>query len=187
MSARPQAPAFLAVGSNLEPEKHIPAALAKLRAVLRVTAISTFYRTPPLADPAGRAAAAPSVRADFLNGVFRVETGVAPGPLKLGILRRIEEELGRLRTADKYAPRTLDLDLILYGNVVLDEPGLRLPDPDIRARNFIAVPLLELAPDLVLPDTGERLGGLAVAHDLTGMDARVEFTKTLREPRSADP
>jgi len=179
MSSPPQTPAFLAVGSNLEPEKHIPAALEKLRARLRVTAVSTFYRTAALTDPA-RAGQAGAPGPHFLNGVVRVETDLPPRIVKFEILRRIEDELGRVRAADRYASRTIDLDLVLYGNVALDEPGLRLPGPDIRTRSFIAVPLLELAPELVLPDTGERLAELAVAHDLTGLEARGEFTKVLR-------
>jgi 2-amino-4-hydroxy-6-hydroxymethyldihydropteridine diphosphokinase len=176
MSSPPLVSAFLAVGSNLEPEKHIPAALEKLRARLRVTAVSTFYRTAALTDPARAGAPGPS----FLNGVVRVDTDLPPRVVKFEILRHIEDDLGRVRTADRYATRTIDLDLVLYGNVALDEPGLHLPDPDIRTRSFIAVPLLELAPQLVLPDTGERLAELAVARDLRGMEARVEFTKALR-------
>jgi 2-amino-4-hydroxy-6-hydroxymethyldihydropteridine diphosphokinase len=195
MSSPPLVPAFLAVGSNLEPEKHILAALAKLRGSLRVTAVSTFYRTAALARPAQPPLTLPSptrgegkqrplpqetAKPHFLNGVVGMETDLPPRTLKLEVLRRVEEVLGRVRAGDRYASRTIDLDLVLYGNLVLAEPDLRLPDPGIRARNFLAVPLLELAPELVLPDTGERLAELAVAHDLSGMEARAEFTRTLR-------
>jgi 2-amino-4-hydroxy-6-hydroxymethyldihydropteridine diphosphokinase len=169
--------AFVAVGSNIQPERHIAAALDRLRTRVRLLAVSTFYRTAPLPGPGSRAS---EPQPDFLNGVLKIETDLEPRTLKHDVLRRTEEELGRVRVADKYAPRTLDLDLLLYGGLVSDEEGLRLPPPDLRARNFIAVPLLELAPDLVLPDTGERLATLAVARDAAGMVAQPAFTASLR-------
>ena len=69
-------------------------------------------------------------------------------------MRKIEKQLGRVRSADKFVPRNIDLDLILYGTLVIDELGLVLPDQAVRHYSFVAVPLLELAPDLLLPDTG---------------------------------
>jgi 2-amino-4-hydroxy-6-hydroxymethyldihydropteridine diphosphokinase len=164
--------AYVAVGSNIRPEEHIPAALDRLQRALRVTASSTFYRTAALDRPADP---------DFLNGVWRVETDLAPRSLKDNVLRCIENELGRVRSPDRYAPRTLDLDLLLHGNAVIAEPGLRLPDPDIRTRAFLAVPLLELAPALVLPDTGEPLASLPVARARTALAPDERLTKLLRE------
>jgi len=160
--------AYIAVGSNIHPETNIPAALDKLMRFVRVTASSTFYRTAPLSapgTPAGKGARATggnvgaTSRGDpeFLNGVWRIETGLDARALKFTVLRRIEEELGRTRGTNRYAPRTIDLDLLIYGSMAINEPDLRVPDPDIRSRPFLAVPLLQLAPDLVLADNGERL------------------------------
>jgi 2-amino-4-hydroxy-6-hydroxymethyldihydropteridine diphosphokinase len=171
----PPAMAYVAVGSNIEPRKNIPAALALLREHVTVAGVSTFYHSAAV-GPDGRTNRAQS---DFVNGVFEVRATQAPRELKYGVLRRIEERLGRVRTADKFAPRTIDLDVALYGDDVIDEPDLKLPAPDI-ARPFVAVPLLELAPDLVLPHTHEPLsclwrGGIA------GLTADAELTRALKE------
>jgi dihydroneopterin aldolase/2-amino-4-hydroxy-6-hydroxymethyldihydropteridine diphosphokinase len=171
--------AFIAVGSNLSPEDNIAAALQRLCGLVQVQAVSTFYRTPPLPRPDG-APRSVGPGPSFINGVIRVSTNMPPRKLKYGVLRRIEEDLGRVRSADKFAPRTIDLDIILFGEQLLDERGLRLPEPDIRRRNFIAVPLLELAPELVLPDTGEALANLSVAQDRQGMEPLPGFTRRLR-------
>ena len=140
--------AYIAVGSNIRPETNIPAALGKLMRSVRVTATSTFYRTAALRRPGDP---------DFRNGGWRVETDLGARALKFTVLRRIEEELGRARCADRYAPRTMDLDLLEYGGMAIDQPDLRVPDPDIRSRPFLAAALLELCPELVLADSGERL------------------------------
>jgi dihydroneopterin aldolase/2-amino-4-hydroxy-6-hydroxymethyldihydropteridine diphosphokinase len=164
--------AYISVGSNIEPEKNIPEALEKLKEYGRVKSISTFYRTLPIGRPEQSA---------FLNGVWQIDAVQTARELKFHVLRRIEAELGRVRTEDKYAARTIDLDIILYGDVVIDEPGLRIPDPDIRQRPFIAVPLLELGPRLVLPDTGELLSSLDIAKISQGMEPVYGFTGSLRE------
>ncbi|MCY3022976.1 MAG: 2-amino-4-hydroxy-6-hydroxymethyldihydropteridine diphosphokinase [Planctomycetota bacterium] len=150
------------MGSNIRPEANIPAALEKLMRAVRVTATSTFYRTAAL-QRSGTGEEGRTTDPEFLNGVWKIETDLDARALKFTVLRRIEDELGRTRTADKYAPRTVDLDLLVYGDTAIDEAGLRVPDPDIRSRSFLALPLLELCPDLALADTGERLAALPVA------------------------
>lgn len=178
--------AFAAVGSNIEPETHIAEAFKRLQKYARLSAISVFYKTLPLnsgdtiLNSYEIKYGVPGIQAPFLNGVVKIETALPPRALKYSVLRLIEAQLGRIRTQDLYAPRTLDLDLILYGECVLAEADLRLPDPEIRERNFIAVPLLELAPDLLLPDTGEPLAGLPAARNLEGLEAQPEFTARLR-------
>jgi dihydroneopterin aldolase/2-amino-4-hydroxy-6-hydroxymethyldihydropteridine diphosphokinase len=169
--AEPMDDAFIAVGSNIEPERHIPAAFETLKQRVRITDVSTFYQTEPLG---GRA------QPPFLNGVWRVETAAPPRSLKFDVLRTVEQELGRVRTDDKYAARVIDLDLILYGETVIEEPGLVLPDPDIQRRPFIAVPLLGLAPDLVLPDTGQQLADLVASMATRGLEPVDAFTRDLR-------
>lgn len=161
---------FLGVGSNIEPEKHILAALELLKQHVRVTGVSTFYWTEPLGRPD---------QPRFLNGVWRVETSVEARPLKFDVLWPIETELGRIRTQDKHAARTIDLDILLYGHAVIDQPDLRIPDPDIHTRPFITIPLLELEPDLVLPDTGQHLALIVGAADGEGLEPAAGFTERL--------
>jgi 2-amino-4-hydroxy-6-hydroxymethyldihydropteridine diphosphokinase len=164
--------AYISVGSNIEPEKNIPEALEKLKKYVRVKAISTFYRTVPIGRPEQPA---------FLNGVWQIDAEQSARELKFHVLRQIEAELGRVRTKDKYVPRTIDLDIALYGDVVINESDLRIPDPDIRQRPFIAVPLLELAPLLVLPDTGELLSSLDIVKAIQELEPVYDFTEILRE------
>lgn len=95
---------------------------------------------------------------EFLNAVVQLECGGSSEQLQAQ-LRQIEAELGRVRTADKYAPRTIDLDLIWLGERIEKPPSLA--EPDITERAHLAVPLAELAPDLTHPDSGERLVTIA--------------------------
>ena len=136
--------AFVAVGSNINPAVNVRAAIRALASEAQVTAISTVY----LSEPESRPDQSP-----FYNGVVEIKTGLSPQALKFQVLRGIEARLGRQRTPDKEAARTIDLDLILYDDLVLKTSGLVLPDPDIARRPFLAVPLSELAPDLVLAGT----------------------------------
>ena len=162
---------YIAVGSNIEPERNIAEALDRLKRYVHIKAISTFYRTAPIGQPEQSA---------FLNGVWQIDTVRTALALKFGVLRQIESKLGRVRTEDKYAARTIDLDIAVYGDAVINEPDLHIPDPDIRQRPFIAVPLLELAPSLVLPDTGERLSSLAISKASANLETACGFTDSLR-------
>ncbi|HUS91904.1 MAG TPA: 2-amino-4-hydroxy-6-hydroxymethyldihydropteridine diphosphokinase [Phycisphaerae bacterium] len=168
--------AYVAVGSNVEPRQHIPAALDILRRRVSISAVSTVYRSQAV-GPDGRPR---TDHPDFLNAVFELRADCGARELKFGILRPIEQALGRVRTADRYAPRTIDLDVVLYGEEVIDEPLLRVPAPDL-ARPFVAVPLLELAPNLVLPDTGEPLSCLGSAGAPAGMTPDGPCTRALKE------
>ncbi len=131
--------AWVGVGSNLDPLTNLPAALAMLSARCRITGLSTHYRTEPLAGRDQHA---------YVNGVWRVETAGAPIERVEDILGGVEDALGRTRSQDPYASRTIDLDLLMLGWRVSDEADLRLPHPDL-ARPFVHVPLLELEPDLL--------------------------------------
>jgi 2-amino-4-hydroxy-6-hydroxymethyldihydropteridine diphosphokinase len=164
--------AFIAVGSNIEPEKNIALALDKLKSHVQVQATSTFHRTKPLGK---------ENQPMFYNGVWRIQTQITPRELKFNLLRRIEDELGRVRTTDRYAPRPIDLDLIIYGNAVIDAPDLRVPDVDITVRSFIAVPLLELAPDLIIPGSQERLSDLPITRARAGMEALTVYSQELQK------
>lgn len=180
--------AYITVGSNIRPEKNIALALGRLGESVDLRAVSTFYRTRPLPRPYGVGGSTAETdtadQPDYLNGVVHVRTGVAPRPLKFEILRPIEAELGRGRGGDSYAARTIDLDIAVYGDRVIDEDDLRIPDPDIRTRPFVAVPLLELAPELILPDTGEPLAGLEAGRPGSGLVPDPEFTAHLQSRMS---
>ena len=133
------------VGSNIDPEHHVPAAVRRLADVGEVLAVSDFYRSKP-ADG--------SDQADYVNGAVLLATGVAEDGLK-PLLRRIEDDLGRVRDpSDKNAPRTIDLDVAAYG-----EAGE--PDPDVLTRWFVAVPLADVWPDWTCPRTGETAAAIA--------------------------
>lgn len=142
---------FVGVAGNEDPERVLPEALERLAQEVAIVATSTFYRTPPLhrAD-----------QADYLNGVVEIRCDHAPLALKSAILRPIEAEFGRVRTEDLYASRPLDLDILVFGERVITIEELTVPDPDIYERPFLAAALDELAPDLVLPDTGRAVAGL---------------------------
>lgn len=163
---------FIGLGSNVNPERNLVAALDRLCDALEVRAVSTVYRTKPLERPE---------QDDFLNAVVAAATSLPPRALKFDVLRRIESELGRVRSDDAHAPRTIDLDLVLYGNRIMDEADLQLPDPDIWERPFIAEPLRELAPSLVMPDTRERIASIAAALDCTGLTPEPALTHRLRD------
>ncbi len=164
--------AFVAVGSNIEPEENVKRAIQLLALKTRIIGISTVYLT----EPEGRPEQPP-----FYNLVVEVQTEMPPEDLKYRVLRVIEKELGRIRTEDKYASRTIDLDLILYDDLALQGEDLTLPDPEILRRPFLAFPLSELSPDLILPGTA-----LAIKQVLAGLwQARMKpmdgFTKLLRK------
>lgn len=143
--------AFLALGSNIEPETYLPLAIAKLEIMGRRQAVSTVYQNPALG---------PEPRPDFLNAAVLVESDLPPLEIRR-ILRDIEAELGRVRSADKYAPRTIDLDLCLLGDTILNTPELTLPDPDLLTRAFLAITMAELSPDFLHPVTKEPLAEIA--------------------------
>jgi 2-amino-4-hydroxy-6-hydroxymethyldihydropteridine diphosphokinase len=163
------AQAFIGVGSNIEPEKNIREALRRLGQYVHLTAISTFYLEPAIDGPDEPA---------FYNGVVTIETDLRPVKLKQEVLRRIESTLGRQRNANKNAPRTIDLDLLLYDDLV--ESDLSLPHPDILKRAFVAIPLSELAPDLVLPGAGLPVRQIAERLDAHDMEPLRELTRLLQ-------
>jgi len=161
---------FVSLGSNVDPETNVKRAMRLLQRELGIRAISTFYRTPALKRPADP---------PFFNGV--VEVGNALGPLEVKKrLRQIEQALGRERTADRFAPRTVDLDLIIYGDEVMSSDELALPHPDIVERPFVAIPLLELAPDLILPDSRRPLRSVVGSLAPYPMELLGELTRQLR-------
>jgi 2-amino-4-hydroxy-6-hydroxymethyldihydropteridine diphosphokinase len=152
--------AFIGLGSNLDdPPARIRRALQALAALpgTRVVRRSSLYRNPPVGDPD---------QPDFVNAVAEIETGLAPREL-LGELLAIERAHGRVRDRPD-GPRTLDLDLLLYGERTVHEPGLTIPHPRMLARAFVLLPLAEIAPEAVVPGRG-RIAQLVRNVDTSGM------------------
>ena len=193
MNSRP-ALAYVGVGSNIHPEENVVRALVVLTETpgVTLTGISTFYRTRALSDP--RDSTAPLGQGlrdfdpDFLNGVLEFLTVLTPTEF-LSLFASIEGALGRERPGLRYAPRTMDLDLLLYGREAADEPdpiwqeigpGGFLAHSDIEGRPFVAHPLLELAPNLILFPHGTPLQAFAASYDTPGGRPETAFTQTLR-------
>ena len=143
--------AFLSLGSNIDPEHNLPRAARELKSLGRLLAVSTVYQNPAIG---------PTPQPDYLNAAVLLETGLSPQALRVE-LRRVEQRLGRRRTPDKYAPRTIDIDLMLFGSLVLREAGMTIPDPDLLVRAHLALPLAELDPGHRHPVSGVTLGAIA--------------------------
>ena len=147
-------PVAIALGSNLgDRVSHLNHAVARLQTIVRRLKVSRYIETVPV----GVSGPQPL----YLNAAA---TGLTALPARelLDALLGIEQERGRARdrVPGANAPRTLDLDLILYGNSVIDEPGLAVPHPRFRERRFVLEPLAEIAPDLVDPATGQTIAAL---------------------------
>ena len=142
--------AFLLLGSNLEPEIHLPKAARGLARFGMIRKVSRVYQSPPVARHG---------QPDFLNGAVLLETDLDVSPLWDG-LRALEAELGRVRGADKHAPRTIDIDLCLFGARIAREPVV-IPATDLLEQVHVAVPIAELDPGFPHPLTGEALGAIA--------------------------
>ena len=147
--------AYLALGANLgNRRENLRMALRGLTRMARVLSVSGLYESAPEAPGGGSGAGPP-----YYNAVCAVATGLESLPL-LRFLKALEREIGRRPAGAAAAPRPIDLDILLYGDVVLDTPELTLPHPRLAGRAFVLVPLAEIAPGLVLP-TGERVQALA--------------------------
>lgn len=157
--------ATLALGANLPspagpPDATLATSLEHLARLGRITARSSLYSTAPV----GLAA-----QPRFLNAVLFLETSLAPRPL-LNALLSIERIFGRDRSAAlPNGPRTLDLDILLYGDLIVSEPGLEIPHPRLAERAFVLVPLAEIAPGLRIPPSG-----LTVSHLLAHLNPRAD-------------
>ena len=153
---------YIGLGSNLsDPLRQLRRAvqaLAQLPAS-RLIAQSRLYRSRPLG---------PQNQPDYLNAVAALDTELAADEL-LRQLQAVEQGQGRVRGALRWGPRTLDLDILLYGDAVIDSSRLKVPHPGLAQRNFVLYPLYELAPDLILPD-GRALRGLRDACSPDGLE-----------------
>jgi dihydroneopterin aldolase/2-amino-4-hydroxy-6-hydroxymethyldihydropteridine diphosphokinase len=143
---------LVSLGSNIEPEVNLPEAVRRLATRCHLLAVSPVYETRPVGT---------RNQANFLNAAVLIETDLTPVEFKSKVLQVIEDDLGRVRTGDKNAPRTIDLDISLFNDQVLETAGRRIPDPEILKFSHIARPLAELAPQLRHPETGQSMAEIA--------------------------
>lgn len=150
--------AYIALGSNLaSPLEQVNAAVNAIGEIpqSRIVAVSSFYRTPPLG---------PQDQPDYLNAAVALETELDADAL-LDNTQRIELQQGRVRKAERWGPRTLDLDIMLFGNDVIKTARLTVPHYDMKNRGFMLWPLFEIAPALIFPD------GISLQAVLDGLGA----------------
>ena len=136
---------YLGLGSNLaSPLRQLQHCVDMLRNEpgLDLIAVSPFY---------GSTAVGPGEQPDYVNGAAHIRTELSASDL-LAVLQKIEQQQGRERGPERWLPRTLDLDILPYGNQTIDLPHLHIPHPRMGERNFVLLPLFDLAPDLILPD-----------------------------------
>lgn len=155
--------AYIALGSNLaSPLEQVTSALEAIAAIpeSQVVAVSSFFRTPPLG---------PADQPDYLNAAVALETALTPEAL-LSHTQRIELESGRVRKAERWGPRTLDLDIMLFGRQCIDTPRLTVPHYDMKRRAFMLLPLLDIAPDCRFPD-GQTVKSVLATLSLDGITA----------------
>jgi len=164
--------AFIGVGSNIEPVTNTEHAIRLLARETQVTSVSMVYLT----EAEGRPGQPP-----YYNCVVEIKTDLPPAELKHRVLRGIEAMLGRVRMEDKYAARTIDLDLILYDELVVTSDDLTLPDPEIVRRPFLAVPLRELIPGVTLPGSGLCIDDIAASFRGNPMKPLANYTEQIRK------
>ena len=153
--AGPAATVFVGLGSNIDqPIEQVRRALAAIGTLpdTRLVAASSLYRNPPmgLAD-----------QPDYVNAVAQLRTGLS-APALLRELQGVEERHGRVKSAPRWDPRCIDLDILLFGSVRMSDDSLTIPHPGLHQRSFVLYPLYEIAPDIVVPGHG-RLSDLLVS------------------------
>lgn len=151
--------AYLSLGSNLEPRRHLSAAVAVLRERFGDLLMSPVYRTPAVGFDGG----------DFLNAAAVIGTDLAPVALNQW-LHDLEDAQGRDRSGPRYGDRSLDIDIVLFDEQTVRGPGnLRIPRPELQ-HAFVLKPLAEIAPDAIVPGTGKTVSQLWAAHAEHGAD-----------------
>lgn len=153
--------AFIGLGANLnEPKQQLEKALAAINLHQQMSLVesSSFYQSVPMG---------PQNQEDFINAVALIQTEM-PAPELLSVLQTIEQEQGRIRKDERWGPRTLDLDLLLYQDQQINLPQLIVPHYGLKHRNFVILPLYEIAPELILPD-GTSIESLAASISKQGI------------------
>lgn len=163
--ARTKRVVLLTLGSNIEPEKNLFEAFDLLDAELGIEKVSGIYEAEAVGAPG---------TPRFLNAAIRVQTDQSPAELKSQVIRPLEARLGRIRTSDSNAPRTIDVDIAVVGDLILldAEAGLEIPDPGILRWAHVALPLRDVAPAFLHPiegvslqEIGNRFDGVGDVHE----------------------
>lgn len=165
---------YLSLGSNINPADNLEAAVNKLALLTRLLAISSVWETRPvgLID-----------QPNFLNAAVIVKTELSAELFKRRVLATIEQSLGRVRQANKNAPRPIDIDIMLFNRQVFRLGHRRIPDPEILERSFVAIPLAEIAPNYQHPETGQTLREIAQSFQAEAKDMvlRQDVSQTLSQ------
>jgi 2-amino-4-hydroxy-6-hydroxymethyldihydropteridine diphosphokinase len=153
---------FICLGANIGNRlENLRLALRYLTRRTRIVTVSSLYRSEAVVLP--EQAPGP----DFFNAVCGIDTALEPEAL-LAFVKDVEREIGR-RPAERWAPRPIDIDILLFGEDVVETATLRIPHPLLQERNFVLVPLAEIAPDIVHPQVQRLLADLAAEVDLSGL------------------
>jgi ADP-ribose pyrophosphatase len=163
----------IALGSNLGNSRTIVEdALSRLaqKTAIAVSSHSSWYKTAPVGPP----------QPDYINGCAILDVQLSPQAL-LEVLLEVEKQWGRVRR-ERWGPRTLDLDLLLFGDLILDTPSLQIPHPRMRERAFVLVPLAEIAPEWIDPVTGMTIAQLLEAVDCSGVYPLTTSMSDAKEP-----
>lgn len=170
---------LISVGSNVDRERHLPEAVRLLRRnrFIDVNEVSRVFESPSIGGP--------SDAPDFYNAAVHACTGLAPKQLR-DELRHIEAVLGRVRGEDPDAPRTIDLDIAYYEDLVEDSEGLRIPDPEVLKAPHVVVPIADVAAEWVHPETSQTAYEIASALDTTKVRVVPNLHLTSRKRSSVD-
>lgn len=156
--------AYLILGSNIDPERNLPAAVALLREWGAILRVSSVWESPPVDG---------SDQPNYLNAAVLLQTSLDLRALRDDVISPIEERLDRRRDpGNRYAARTIDIDVALFDDLAVEVDGRTLPDPDILTRPFVALPLAEVDADYVHPLDGRTLGQIAECLGSTGLVLR---------------
>ena len=164
--------AYLSLGSNIEPEINIKSAVEMLGELTELVAVSSVWETQPVGM---------KNQPNFLNAAAIIKTPLTAAQLKQKVLNPIEQKLGRVQQTNKNAPRPIDIDIMLFNRQVLKLGSRHIPDAEILERPFVAIPLAEIAPDYVHPETNQCLTDIANSFNVTekDMSPRPEISRTL--------
>lgn len=168
--------ALLSLGSNIEPEMNLPVAVREISRYGEVLRVSRVWQSHPLGDPD---------QPDYLNAALLLATPLSARELKETAIAAVEARLGRVRSANRNAPRTIDIDIIFFNRDCLRLGERRIPDPEVLERPFVAIPLAEIAPDFVHPETGEPLATIAGRFDAAAAGMRRRDDVVLAMPPGA--
>jgi 2-amino-4-hydroxy-6-hydroxymethyldihydropteridine diphosphokinase len=166
--------AYLSLGSNIQPAENLRTAIELLAARTKLIAVSSVWETAPFER---------TDQPNFLNTAAAVETDLTAEQLKQEVLASIEQTLGRVRQADKNAPRPIDIDIMLFNHQTFSLGRRRIPDPEIIERPFVAIPLAEIAPDYIHPELGQTLAEIARGFEVKNdrMRLRPDVSQILKQ------